>query len=113
MTHARILLGELPRMTRDILEARIASETDMQVVGRCENAELERWVTSSAANVVILQAPEDGAGLPLLADQCRRVKFVVIRDAGRSARLHECRCTEIADLSPDKLLDAIRRAVAN
>jgi DNA-binding NarL/FixJ family response regulator len=112
VTKARILLGDLPRMTRDILEGQIAAQADMQVVGRCDDAGLERAVRQSAANVVILhERSGDGTRQPWLVEACRDLTFVVIRDEGRNARLHECRSINLVDVSPDTLLEAIRHAL--
>ena len=108
MTPARILFGEVPRMTREILSAEMASQADLQVVGQCANADLVAEIERVAANVVILRRHagiDEGFHMRLLGEH-DRLKVVVLMDE-RQAAVH---CL-LDDPSPSEVVVALRRAL--
>jgi hypothetical protein len=112
VTHARILFGDLPRMTRVIVEGAIAPQADVQVVGHSADADLEAAVARCGANVVIVNDGVVAGGLHVrIVCANPDVKVVAITDAGDRASLYEFRTVLIADPSPTSLLDAIQAAL--
>jgi len=109
LKQARILFGELPRLTRDIVEGAIESQRDMRVVGHSGNASLDPAIRRLAANIVIVHDGVVADDLPLqLVCRHPHVKVVAITDEGDAANVYEFRAVHLADPSPAALIDAIR-----
>jgi DNA-binding NarL/FixJ family response regulator len=111
----RILLAQLDRLTRDILE-RLLDQPDTLVVGHVEDGVEVLLVTGrTQADVVILGAQE--AGLPGLAShllaEYPHLKILAVAPDARRALLYELRphVVPIGEVSPERLLQVIRAAV--
>jgi hypothetical protein len=103
-----VLIAELPHLLRDILIDSIADLPDLGVVGVVEpGGSIERAVHRTGASVVVV-----GAGASTRAARTRLLErgaeapglLVLTRD-GRAAVVE----LALGDLSPDGLIDAIRR----
>jgi DNA-binding NarL/FixJ family response regulator len=112
----RILLAELPRMLREIVEDVVSTQADMQIVGAADSlAALPAEVARTSPDVVIL-ALERGAAPtrldPLLYGQ-PSLSIVAITEDGRGAFRYELRpqMLPVGNVSPNGLLDAIRASV--
>ena len=113
MTQARILVGDMPRMMRDIVDGAVESQQDMELVGHCADTELEVAVQRYEANVVILNESATRAGDLHARLLCAhpRLKVVVMTGDGGAATLFELRHFYLADPSPVALIGAIRTAL--
>lgn len=113
----RILLAELPRMLRDIIESVIAGQSDMSIVGSVDARDrVTTALDRTPADVVIvgMRDAETTATLtPVLLAQ-PRLKLLAISGDERSSYLYELRphTVPLGDVSPQGLVDAIRSAVA-
>jgi DNA-binding NarL/FixJ family response regulator len=115
MAPTRILLIDMPRMLREIIESTLASEPDMDVVGAVAVEEaLAATVDGADADVIVV-----GAAARELVDRCRRVmatrplvKVLAVASDARSATLYELEPAThaLGELSPRELADAIRRS---
>jgi len=110
---ARILVGEMPRLMRDIVDGAVESQRDMQLVGHCADAELADAVERHEANVVIMRESATLAGDLHTRLLCTHpgLKVVVMTGDGRDATLFEMRHIYLAEPSPTALLSAIRIAL--
>ena len=108
MTQGRILFGELPRMTSEIIEGAIAVENDMLVVGRTSDAELRVAVDRHKANIVIVGEGAVAENLHLQLVGIHPHLKVVALTSGGGARVYELRTLHLSDPSPAALLDLIR-----
>jgi hypothetical protein len=98
-------------MMREIVEATVRMQIDMQLVNRRATEDLESELRDRDADVVILAASAVSPRLPgelLVAHPS--IKVVVIKDDGRAANLLELRSVHVANPSPSGLIVAIRRA---
>jgi hypothetical protein len=115
LTQARILFGNISRLTQDIVEQVVGSEPGMLVVGHCANAELPSAVQRADANVVIVEGTT-AAGPDLLIRLVTvrpSLKLIVIAEGGRKASLYEMRHLQLLDPSPTTLVGAIRSVLAS
>ena len=115
MRQIRILLAEMPRMLRDIVESAVSTQDDMQVVGAdAARDELDAEVRRTQPDVVIVALPrDDGAGAyDALLYERPRLKLLAVTGDGRGAFLYELRphSAPIPDVSPGGLVAAIRAA---
>lgn len=99
-------------MTQAIVEGAVASQEDMQVVGRSANASLGLAVRQHNANVVIVneRAISDDLHVRIVGTN-PKVKVVGITDEGGNASLYEFRTVRLADPSPTSLVALIRDAL--
>ena len=111
MTQARVLFGDVPRMTAEIVESAIAGQEDIVAVGRATDAELGVAISQNHANVVIIgdRALAESVHLRLFAIH-PNVKVMAITSGG-DARLYELRTFYVVDPSPTTLLGLIRKAL--
>jgi hypothetical protein len=104
----------LPRLQTEIIEAALAAEPVVEVVGQVAADAAGGAVAVSGAHVAILA---DGDTLPALALDLLavdpRLKVVAITGSGRHAALYECQpaVTPLGEVSPRALVDAILDAV--
>jgi DNA-binding NarL/FixJ family response regulator len=111
----RILLGEMPRMMREIVEPAVATQADMQVVGAVSAREtLASEVGRTRAEVVIVgldSAPQVPSYEAVLYAH-PHLKMLAVVDSGREALLYELRphTVPLGQVSVAGLLDAIRAA---
>lgn len=113
MKRIRILLGDMPRILRELIDGAIGETADMAVVGTVEAPErVASSLERTKADVLIIGTPGDADSVQLqsLLYTQPRLRLVTIGGDGRSTALHELRPFTIAlgDVSPDVLLDAIR-----
>ncbi len=107
----RVVVGDVPRLLRDIIDEAITRERDMMLV-RAEGADLAALVRDSGADVAIVadDAPHRGARHRQALVEHPNLKIVVVTDDGRAARLLEFRQRLMPDISPRALVEAIRAA---
>ena len=116
MDRIRILLAEVPRMLREIIESVIAGQHDMSIVGAIDTRDrVATALGQTPADVVIvgLRTGETAATLdPMLFEQ-PRLKMLAIGSNGRSSSLYELRpyTIPLGDVSPQGLIDAIRTSM--
>jgi DNA-binding NarL/FixJ family response regulator len=119
----RILLAEMPRMMREIVESAVSTQADMQIIGAIEERLVERGALTAAAEARVERADADVVILGLQRDdEARaydrllyvrpRLTLLAITGDGRGAFLYELRPHKvpIGDVSPEGLLGAIRTA---
>jgi DNA-binding NarL/FixJ family response regulator len=104
-------------MLCDIIEDVVTREPDMAVVGRLSSREeLGSVVAKTGAQVVVLGLSDSG-----VPDDCRallrshpQTRVLGVASAGRQGVLYELRPIEapLGELSPDRLVQAIRTAEA-
>jgi chemotaxis response regulator CheB len=109
----RVLLAEIPSMMCDIVREAVAHEPDMVVVG--EGADRDGVLGALAAQradvVIIGTSDPEQAALPFkLLERSPGVKILMLAMNGRRAMMYELRShqTPLADVSPRRLVDAIR-----
>jgi hypothetical protein len=110
----RVLVGDVPRMLRDIIEGAVRLQSGMELV-KGNVSDLMQLLERGAIDVAIVGGTAEGATRSqrrLLADHPQLTMFVVTDD-GRSAHRLEFRRTPVLDVSPAGLVDAIRAAVAD
>jgi hypothetical protein len=107
---AHVLVTHMPRLLRDIIEATVKSQPDMDLVD-CDEAErLALNLQNRAVDVAIVA---EGAGLLerlLVANP--GLKVVVVGPDGRAAEFVELRRHSLIDPSPRTLVDAIHAALS-
>lgn len=113
MKRIRVLLGDMPRILRELIDGAIAETADMTVVGAVDSRErVASSLERTMADVLIIGAPDDAASVQLqsLLYMRPRLRLVTIGHDGRSTALHQLRpfTVSLGDVSPDVLLDAIR-----
>lgn len=121
MNRIRILLAEMPRMMRDIVERAVSTQPDMQIVGfaparvGAPSAAPSRLVDADADVVIVgvASAQEARAYDPVLFDR-PHLRILAITGDGRGAFLYQLRpqAVPIGDVSPQGLVDAIRAGAA-
>ncbi len=116
LRRTRILLVALSGVLREIIASLVAGVADMELVGYVARAaDVSAAVDRTGADVVVLglgdsQLPEDSVRI---FDQYPRIKVMGIAADGRRAFLYELRPhrTALGEVSPQRLLEAIRTAV--
>lgn len=116
MTRVRVLLAGMPRMLRDIVEAALLSQRDLDVVGAADGAPaaLRAALTANAAEVAIVGVASDAA-VTMYDDVLYahpRLRLLALVGDGRDALLYELRPnrTVLGEPSADVLLGAVRGA---
>jgi DNA-binding NarL/FixJ family response regulator len=112
LRRTRILLIDMPRMLRELIQAAIATEADLDVVGTLSGTEsLAEAIRAADADVVVVgadvAAPGDVAeALALLGP----AKVLRVSADGRESSLWELRPHEqrLGEAAPEELLAAIR-----
>ena len=115
MKRVRILVDEMPRLLREIVEAAVRFQPDMELVNAPDGNDLPMVIKGRQVDVVIAgerEADNPGLGEQLLLKN-PHLKVVVVTEDGREARLFELRQVRVPDVSPQGLVDAIRAAVAD
>jgi DNA-binding NarL/FixJ family response regulator len=112
----RILLVDVSRLTRELVERAVAHAEDMGVVGTATaDAELDELAASTHADVLIVGLHDSGLP-PSCVDvlmEHPRMKVLAIEERAGRARLYELRPeqVEIGEVSPDDVLETIRSAL--
>jgi DNA-binding NarL/FixJ family response regulator len=118
MEPSRILLVDMPRMLREIIETALRSEADMAIVGIAGGnlSELRLDVDRAQPDVIVV-----GSATSDLLHRCcellavrPRLKVLAVSDNAREATFYELRTAThgLGELSPVDLVDAIRAARA-
>jgi hypothetical protein len=110
---SRILLVDLPRILREIIEEAIADEPDMVIVGgNGANGDLKSAVERSNAEFVISGADYAPDEVGALLEEHPRLRVLSVVGDAREAFLYELRPmrTPLAEVSPRTIVDAIRQA---
>jgi DNA-binding NarL/FixJ family response regulator len=116
MTPTQILLVDMPRLLREIIEITLTAQTDMAVVGSVagDSAGLSVEFEQARVDVVVV-----GSGNPDVLGRCRDllstwpgVKVLGVSDDGRDATFYELQPAThtLGELSPVDLVGAIRAA---
>jgi hypothetical protein len=107
----RVVVGEVPRLLRDIIEEAVRREADMMLV-EAEGIDLAAVVRSSGADVAIVadDPPDRGARHRQVLVEHPNLKILVVGDNGRDAQLLEFRRHLMPDVSPQAIVRAIRDA---
>jgi DNA-binding NarL/FixJ family response regulator len=112
---SRVLLVDLPRITRELVTELLAAHADVTIVGESSEAELPDAVWRTRANVVIAAAED--AGMPdavrMLLDE-HGLRVVVLTNRGRTSTVAELvpTYTEIGELTSASLVHALSGAAA-
>jgi DNA-binding NarL/FixJ family response regulator len=112
----RVLLANLPRMLRDVFRLLIVEQSDMEVVGELGNGvELLLATGQTQPDIIILGV--EGSELPgigsHLLNEFPHVKLLGVTADGQHLTIYELRphAGLIGNVSPQGLLDAIRKSV--
>jgi len=113
----RILLAEVPRMLREIIESVIDGQADMSIVGTIPTRDrVVSALDTTPADVVIvgLRHAETTTALDPVLYERPRLKVLAISGDGGSSTLCELRPYRVplGDVSPSGLVDAIRTMTA-
>lgn len=107
----RIVIGDVPRLLREIIEEAVTGEPDMMLV-EGEGGDLDALVRKSNADVAIVadDSPDRGASHRQLLVEHPELKLLMVTNDGRSAQLIEFRRRMMSDVSPQAIVQAIRDA---
>ena len=114
MDEIRILLVNIRGILGDVIKDMLRTCQDMTVVGESlDVADVQALVDRTGADVVVCHLDDTAtaeAANGLFAPH-RRVKVIAVRDDGRRAVLWELRPQRsvLGDLSPGRLVDAVRQ----
>lgn len=112
LSRARILVTDMPRMLRDIVQDAVRFQPDMELV-ECDDAvDLLQTIKALAVSVAVVAEPggdSPGPGELLLENPGLHV--LVVTDDGRHAHMLELQRLPVVDVSPRGLVRAIRAAV--
>ena len=102
-------------MLRDIIEDAISRQPDMQLIEAGGDADCANAVRRAAPDVVIVadQAVLGSVPRAQLLIENPRLKMFVVTDDGREAHLLEFRQSAVVQVSPQRLVDAIRAATGH
>jgi DNA-binding NarL/FixJ family response regulator len=112
---SRVLLVDLPLLTRELVTELLAGCSDVTIVGESSETELPDVVWRKRANVVIAAA-EDAAipdAVRMLLDE-HGLRVVVLTNRGRTSTVAELvpAYTEIGELTPSALAQAVSGVAA-
>jgi DNA-binding NarL/FixJ family response regulator len=111
----RVLLGNMPRMLRELVGAAVTEAPDISLVGDVDAGdEIAASLDRTDADVLIVSVPDERARAsfePLLYRN-PRLTLLTIGANGRSVALHELRphTVTLGDVSPTELVAAIRES---
>ena len=111
MEPSRIVLFDLPRITREIIEQAVEGEPDMVIVdGLADYASLFDVVERSAPDFVISGQDYELAEVCAVLSRRPRLRVMVVVGDGREAALYELRPTRtpLGEISPKAIVEAIR-----
>lgn len=116
MAQIRVLLGEMPRMMRDVFTQVISEQADMQVVGELANGVgllLAAGQTKADVVIMSLQDSEMPGIASHLLNEYPSLKVLGVATNGRKAFLYHLRPEKVpvGEVSPEGLLTVIRSAV--
>jgi len=116
MRTIRVLIRDGPTMLRDILERAIASAPDMEVVPEPPaptREPVEQQSPRPDVVVIGVRNSEPAEGASALLDRWPSSQVFMITAHGRKAVMYqlEPRSTDMGEISPDQLVEAIRSSV--
>ena len=115
MRTIRVLIRDGPPMLRDILERAIAGAPDMDTVPELPEAAPEPADQPPQPDVVIVGVGErePAEGVSALLNRWPRSQVLVLTAHGRKAVMYQLvpHGTDMGEISPDQLLEAIRACV--
>jgi DNA-binding NarL/FixJ family response regulator len=114
----RILIAPMPKLLQQIIERTLAYQSDMIVAGQARPSES---VAAAARRVradlvILLESQEGAAGTPWqVLNENPRLKILAITSDGHSATRYELQPHQVVidEISPERLVDAVRAAMAN
>jgi chemotaxis response regulator CheB len=110
---SRIVLVDMPRILREIIERAVADEPDMEIVdSEAGNMPLREAIEASEPDFVIAGADYDFGEVARVLDERPRLRVLAVAGDGREAFLYELRPTRtpLGEVSPRTIVDAIRGA---
>jgi DNA-binding NarL/FixJ family response regulator len=111
LDRTRIVLIDMPRMLREIIREVVAAEPGAEVVAEFgEPVDLVPAVLAHRAGFVILGADLAAGEVARLLDELPRTRVLGVADDGGQSFLYELRphMVELGEISPERLLEAIR-----
>ncbi len=112
----RIALVDMPQMLREITRAVVAGEPGAEIVAEyAAPVPLADVVRASDAQVLVVRdTPTVSAEATSLLDESRPLGVLAISDDGRSTVVYELKPHRVplGEVSPERLVDAIRSAVS-
>lgn len=113
MPPIRIALASLPQLLRDIIAGALSSEPDLELVGEAsEPRDLPRLIQETGADLAIVACERSEIGhLGRLVHGSPATLLAIIEEGRRGVLYELCpRETDLGELSPRLLVNAIRRA---
>jgi DNA-binding NarL/FixJ family response regulator len=109
---SRIVLVDMPRILREIIEQAVGGEPDLELVQARSEPGLRAAVESSGADFVISGADYDFAEVARLLEERPRLRVLAVTGDGREGFLYELRPTRTAlgEVSRQTIVNAIRGA---
>ena len=113
MERIRVLIGDMPRMMRELVGAAVSDAPDITLVDSGQGGEpLSASLDRTRADVLIVGIQDErlSSSFDALLYDHTRLALLTIAEHGRSTELHELRPHTVAlgDVSPTELVDAIR-----
>ena len=111
MEPSKIVLVDLPRITREIIEQAVGAEPDMQTVDDlADAASLPEAIARSEPDFVISGRDYEFAEVCSILNRRPRLRMLVVVEDGREATLYELRPTRtpLGEVSPQTIVEAIR-----
>jgi hypothetical protein len=113
---SKIVLFDLPRITREIIEQAVGAEPDMVIVdgfaadASLADASLADAVGRSEPDFVISGRDYEFAEVCAVLDERPRLRVLTVVEDGREATLYELRPTRtpLGEVSPQTIVEAIR-----
>jgi hypothetical protein len=114
LNRVRILVGDMPRMLREIVEDAVGLQADMELVDQIDGDDLSTAIrVRQAAVAIVAEAVADGPGHEQLLVDNPQLKLFVLTGDGMEAHLLEFRHIPVSEVSPQGLVNAIRAAVGS
>jgi len=108
---SKIVLVDLPRITREIIEQAVGAEPDMVTVdGLADATSLPDAIVRSEPDFVISGRDYEFAEVCAILEGHPRLRVLVVVEDGREATLYELRPTRtpLGEVSPRTIVEAIR-----
>lgn len=109
-----VLVAEMPRVQAELIESFVTQTDDIALFRLHEYASLSQALRETRADVVLLDTGASDLPAPYveLMRAHARVKLLAIEAGGRRGSLFELRPYRVplGEVSPERLLEAIRRA---
>lgn len=114
MQRIRVLIGDMPRMMRELVGTAVSDAPDITLVDPTEREPLADSLDRTRADVLILSvaSEREPASIDALLYDHPRLTLLTIGEHGRATDLHELRphTTALGQVSPNELVAAIRES---